>query len=42
MKVQFSESGFRIPENGISGVWKINISSGSNLEIIEFECIYNQ
>ena len=33
----FTESGFRIPENGISGVWKLNISSGSNLEIIEFE-----
>jgi hypothetical protein len=33
----FSESGFRIPENGISGSWKITISSGSNLEIVDFE-----
>ena len=33
----FSESGFRIPENGISGLWKINISSGSNLKTVEFE-----
>ena len=33
----FSNSGFRIPESGISGTWKITISSGSNLEIIEFD-----
>ena len=33
----FSESGFRIPENGISGSWKITINSGSNLEIVDFE-----
>ena len=33
----FSEAGFRIPENGISGPWKIIITSGSNLETVDFE-----
>jgi hypothetical protein len=33
----FSESRFRIPENGDSGSWKITITSGSNLKIVDFE-----
>ena len=32
----FTEDRFRVPSNGITGLWKINISSGANLETIEF------
>jgi uncharacterized protein YfaS (alpha-2-macroglobulin family) len=35
-KGAFTEERLRIPSNGITGVWKINVSSGSNLDIIEF------
>ena len=33
----FTEDKLRIPTNGMVGKWKINISSGSNLSVIEFE-----
>jgi hypothetical protein len=32
----FTEERLRIPSNGMVGLWKISISSGSNLEVIEF------
>jgi len=35
-KGTFTEERLRIPSNGEIGVWKINVSSGSNLDIIEF------
>ena len=35
----FTIDQLKIPTNGISGTWKINVSSGSNLEKIEFEVI---
>ena len=33
---------FKIPNNAISGTWKINVSSGSNLDKSEFEVITPQ
>jgi len=33
----FTEDKLRIPTNGMVGKWKININSGSNLSVIEFE-----
>ena len=35
----FKVEEFKIPKNAISGTWKINVSSGSNLDITEFEVI---
>jgi len=35
----FTEERLRIPSNGIIGVWKINVSSGSNLDTIEFNVL---
>jgi hypothetical protein len=35
----FTEERLRIPSNAILGVWKINVSSGSNLDIIEFNVL---
>ena len=32
----FTEERLRIPSNGELGLWKINVSSGSNLDVIEF------
>ena len=32
----FTEERLRIPSNAQLGVWKINVSSGSNLDVIEF------
>jgi hypothetical protein len=32
----FTEERLRIPSNGIAGLWKINVSSGSNLDTVEF------
>ena len=31
----------KIPSNGLIGEWRINVSSGANLDIIEFEVISN-
>jgi len=33
----FSEEKFKIPLDGMVGTWKIKVSSGNNLDIIEFE-----
>ncbi|MDC0070317.1 biofilm-associated protein, partial [Nitrosopumilus sp.] len=38
----FKVESFKIPTNGISGTWKINVSSGSNLDKTEFEVISTQ
>ena len=35
----FKVEGFKIPKNAIPGTWKINVSSGSNIERSEFEVI---
>jgi len=35
----FKVEEFKIPTNGISGTWKINVSSGSNIDRSEFEVI---
>ena len=35
----FSEEKFKIPLDGMVGTWKIKVSSGNNLDIIEFEVI---
>jgi len=35
----FTEERLRIPSNGIIGLWKINVSSGPNLDIIEFNVL---
>ena len=35
----FTVDQLKIPSNGILGIWEINVSSGSNLEIIEFNVI---
>ena len=35
----FKVEGFKIPKNAISGTWKINVSSGSNIDRTEFEVI---
>ena len=35
----FKVEEFKIPKNAISGTWKINVSSGSNLDKSEFEVI---
>ncbi|RCL29819.1 MAG: biofilm-associated protein [Nitrosopumilus sp.] len=35
----FTVDGFKIPKNGMTGTWKINASSGSNLAPVEFEVI---
>jgi len=36
---KISESGFRIPSDGIAGVWTINAKSGSNFDNIEIEVL---
>ena len=36
----FTEERLRIPSNAELGVWKINVASGSNLETVEFDCIF--
>ena len=33
----FSEEKFKIPVDGMVGTWKIKVSSGNNLDVIEFE-----
>ena len=38
----FKVEEFKIPNNAISGTWKINVSSGSNLDKSEFEVISTQ
>ena len=38
----FSEERLRIPSNGQIGVWKITITSGSNLDKIEFNVLSQQ
>ena len=38
----FKVEEFKIPKNAISGTWKINVSSGSNLDKSEFEVITPQ
>ena len=38
----FKVEEFKIPKNPISGTWKINVSSGSNVDRIEFEVILAQ
>jgi len=38
----FKVEEFKIPKNAISGTWKIKISSGSNIDISEFEVISTQ
>ena len=35
----FTVDEFKIPSNAIIGLWKINVSSGSNLDKVEFEVI---
>jgi len=35
----FTEERLRIPSNGMVGLWKINVSSGSNLDTIEFNVL---
>jgi len=35
----FTEERLRIPSNGKIGLWKINVSSGSNLDTIEFNVL---
>ena len=35
----FTVDQLKIPSNGVLGIWEINVSSGSNLEIIEFNVI---
>ena len=35
----FTVDEFKIPSNGILGIWKINVSSGSNFESVEFNVI---
>ena len=35
----FTEERLRIPSDGMIGTWKINVSSGSNLKIIEFNVL---
>jgi hypothetical protein len=35
----FTEERLRIPSNGIAGLWKINVSSGSNLDTVEFNVL---
>jgi len=35
----FTEERLRIPSNGIIGLWKINVSSGSNLDTVEFNVL---
>ena len=35
----FTVDQLKIPSNGVLGIWKINVNSGSNLEIIEFNVI---
>ena len=37
---QFSEE-FTIPSNGETGIWKINLASGTNFETVEFEVFQN-
>ncbi len=36
---KISESGFRIPTDAVSGVWKIKASSGSNFDFAEFDVV---
>ena len=38
----FKVDEFKIPKNAISGTWKIKISSGSNIDLTEFEVISAQ
>jgi hypothetical protein len=38
----FKVEEFKIPKNAISGTWKINVSSGSNLDKSEFEVILTE
>ena len=35
----FTEERLRIPSEGVKGLWKINVSSGSNLDTIEFNVL---
>jgi len=35
----FTVNEFKIPSNGILGIWKINVNSGSNFESIEFNVV---
>ena len=35
---QFSENRLRIPSDGESGIWRINVASGTNLKVVEFQC----
>ena len=35
----FTVNEFKIPSNGILGIWKINVNSGSNFESVEFNVI---
>jgi uncharacterized protein YfaS (alpha-2-macroglobulin family) len=35
----FTEERLRIPSNGMIGLWRISVSSGSNLDIIEFNVL---
>jgi len=37
----FTINQLKIPSNGLIGEWRINVSSGANLDIIEFEVISN-
>ena len=37
----FTINQLKIPSNGVIGEWRINVSSGANLDIIEFEVISN-
>ena len=38
----FTVDSLKIPSNGILGKWKINVSSGSNLDPVEFNVISDQ
>jgi len=35
----FTVDKLKIPSNGVLGIWEIDVSSGSNLEVIEFDVI---
>jgi uncharacterized protein YfaS (alpha-2-macroglobulin family) len=38
----FKVDEFKIPKNAIAGTWKINVNSGSNLVMVEFEVMSTQ
>ncbi|MDB4850050.1 biofilm-associated protein [Nitrosopumilus sp.] len=38
---QFSENRLRIPSDGESGIWRINVASGTNLKVVEFNVFEN-